>query len=619
MEAIHPHGFPPSPNPFFNVILDSKKKSEWYALHHRLHHGETGRKLNTLKAIGEIHHTCIIRGEEEMATLLIPVEAVGFWMATVVWRTLLEEENWGIGTIPQAIMATLSLLGMWPVRVNLVLSIQLQRVKCTCCCMFDGLLLSNVLLLCVVLVPPFPLFSMLSLLFSLLVCRPLPGLTEWSLGNGEYKGKGTLLREQKIQRPQTPARPDEATWSTLQLNYYLPFSENGLGDMRRLQPLIHDCGGATGRYVRVQLHGHRRIFDARVDVVGTKVQLPEGVTDKKDAKLCYGVMAREARSLPTPLMEYEVSEDPNDPVFYSTCYVRELKRLWVKHDWHDGLVKTGDFRMETTCLSCTSYDASITPQNETYVPDWTLDHTCHNCEAVGSTLSYQEHAPIAVNGGPSDATKDGNGTNLAPSLDGAADDENFLGFGMSKDTFVGVAVGGGLLIIVLLVVVVVFVVNNRSERASRRKVSIQLSNTAHLSNINRSSKFYGSNNDLARVDDKRILFDAYTMKRRETGAKRPDSQSGRTSVASRAKARSGTVDERSNWVQHIDEDNEIYYYYNLQTCESVWDPPLTFQMCAWQIEVDEHDAVFYSNETLGRTSWTVGDTQEGFNMENPMM
>jgi hypothetical protein len=73
------------------------------------------------------------------------------------------------------------------------------------------------------------------------------------------------------------------------------------------------------------------------------------------------------------------------------------------------------------------------------------------------------------------------------------------------------------------------------------------------------------------------------------------------------------------YFKHIDEDNEIYYYYNLQTCESVWDPPLTFQMCAWQIEVDEHDAVFYSNETLGRTSWTVGDTQEGFNMENPMM
>ena len=134
------------------------------------------------------------------------------------------------------------------------------------------------------------------------VCRPLPGLTEWSLGNGEYKGKGTLLREQKIHRPQTPPRPEDATWSILQLSYYLPFTEGGQADIRRLQPLLHDCGDATGRYVRVQLHGNRRIFDAKVDVVGTEVQLPEGVTDLKNAKLCYGVMAREARSLPTPLM-----------------------------------------------------------------------------------------------------------------------------------------------------------------------------------------------------------------------------------------------------------------------------------------------------------------------------
>ena len=540
-----------------------------------------------------------------MAISLTPVEVVGFWMATVVWMTIKEEENWGVGTIPQKIMVTLSLLGMWPVKVNLVLSIQMPQVNGFMVVLFHG---------CVVFVVS---YYFVALCFFILVCRPLSGLTEWSLGNAEYKGKGTLLREQKISRPQTPARPEKATWSTLQLNYYLPFTEGGSGEVRRLQPLIHDCGDATGRYVRVQLHGNRRIFDAKVDIVGTKIQLPDGVTDPKNAKLCYGVMAREARSLPTPLMEYVVSSDENDPVFYSTCYVRELKRLWVKHDWHEGLVKTGDFRMETTCLSCKSYDASTTPQNQTYLPDWTLDHTCHNCEAVGSTVAFQEHVPIAVNSDPDvpsdpdDATKEGDGTNLAPSMDGMANDGNDQS---TTNIVVGVAVGGGLLIIVLSVVAIVFVVKNRSERASHRKVSIQLGNTAHRSHNHRSN---GSNN----VCVNGRLFDAYTMKRRETGVKRPTTTEpdGRTSVASRAKARSGTVDERSVWEQHIDEVNEIYYYYNFRTCESVWDPPPTFKLCEWQIEVDDTSGtVFYENATLGTTSWTVGDTQEGFHMENPM-
>lgn len=323
--------------------------------------------------------------------------------------------------------------------------------------------------------------------------------------------------------------------------------------------------------------------------------------------------------LPSRQIEYEVSEDPNDPVFYSTCYVRELKRLWVKHDWHEELVIKGDFRLETTCLSCPSYDASITRQNDTYVPDWTLDHTCHNCDAVDSTLSYLEHDPIAVRGGPNDIAGDGNGTNLAPSMDG--DDQNFLGLGVSKETFIGIAVGGGLLIIVLSVVLVVFVVKNRSERASHRNGSIQLSNTARVSNTQRGNKFYGSNSELALLDEKRMLFDAYTTKRRESGALRPTSmEPGRKSSASREQALDGTVDDRSTWEQHIDEINEIYYYYNIQTCESVWDPPATFQLCEWQIEVDESSGdVFYSNENLGKTSWSVTDTQDGFKMKNPMM
>ena len=52
------------------------------------------------------------------------------------------------------------------------------------------------------------------------ICRPLPGLTEWSLGAPEYREKLALI-DQKTPRPQTPARPDESTWAILQLNYII--------------------------------------------------------------------------------------------------------------------------------------------------------------------------------------------------------------------------------------------------------------------------------------------------------------------------------------------------------------------------------------------------------------
>ena len=125
--------------------------------------------------------------------------------------------------------------------------------------------------------------------------------SEWSLGAPEYNEKLAIM-DQKIPRPQTPTRPETSTWSILQLNYYHPFSENGQGDMTQLHALVHDCGDHKGRYVRVQLHGKRRILDVRVDVVGTDIAVPAGI-DRSDAKLCYGVMARAARSrLPSAII-----------------------------------------------------------------------------------------------------------------------------------------------------------------------------------------------------------------------------------------------------------------------------------------------------------------------------
>ena len=272
------------------------------------------------------------------------------------------------------------------------------------------------------------------------ICRPLPGLTEWSLGAPEYREKLALI-DQKTPRPQTPARPDESTWAILQLNYYHPFSENGQGDLTQLAPLVHDCGDYKGRYVRVQLHGKRRILDVRIDVVGTEIAVPPG-TDRSDAKLCYGVMARSARSLPTPLMEYQVSNDPHDPVFYSTCYIREPKRLWQAHQWHESVKTVRDFRLETTCLRCDSYQASLDHVlNQTYVPHWTIDPTCTNCDAPStsnfSSLAYLEHDPLMP---PKEEKETGR---------------------LSQGAIIGLAVAGGLCLMLVMAGSVVYFVDTK--------------------------------------------------------------------------------------------------------------------------------------------------------------
>ena len=58
---------------------------------------------------------------------------------------------------------------------------------------------------------------------------------------------------------------------------------------RELCPVTVDCKGATGTYVRVQLPGDQRIFDARVRVNLAK---PPRVAGR--GSVCYGVEARKA-------------------------------------------------------------------------------------------------------------------------------------------------------------------------------------------------------------------------------------------------------------------------------------------------------------------------------------
>ena len=123
----------------------------------------------------------------------------------------------------------------------------------------------------------------------------------------------------------------------------------------------------------------------------------------RSSRRCYGVIPRLARTLPTPLMEYIVSQDPEDPVYYSTCYVREPKRLWIKPPWTQKPTPPM-WRLNGQCLSCDSFDsAKVLNRSLGWVPQWQMSDRCEDCDAPGrlslSAMEYDDPNAAADGGG----------------------------------------------------------------------------------------------------------------------------------------------------------------------------------------------------------------------------
>ena len=98
-------------------------------------------------------------------------------------------------------------------------------------------------------------------------------------------------------------------------------------DKDNLCPVHHDCKGAKGDYVRIELRGERRIVDVDVDV--NRASVEASTTAYGDnTMVCWAVVPRPEASLPVPLAEFYTTMDPEDPIFYSTCYVKEIEWLW---------------------------------------------------------------------------------------------------------------------------------------------------------------------------------------------------------------------------------------------------------------------------------------------------
>ena len=133
----------------------------------------------------------------------------------------------------------------------------------------------------------------------------------------------------------------------------------------------------------------------------------------------------------------------------------------------------------------------------------------------------------------------------------------------------------------------------------------------------RATDFYGTNHDLITVN---ANFRRYSADVLASGCKPPIVSEKNNAIQSGSRhSRERSWHEVSMWKQEIDKDQETYYYFNAQTCESIWEAPEGFVKCEWQIVMDDvSQKIYYSNEKSGETSWSINDTQEDFQQGNPM-
>lgn len=99
-----------------------------------------------------------------------------------------------------------------------------------------------------------------------------------------------------------------------------------------------------------------------------------GSLQAEDAFVCYGVEARAHKDASTP--EFIISKDPADPIFYSTCYVREFAIEFLPPPGsRDGLFK-GSFLAEANTTSEVYNDAL---KDESFKREWDFNGACLEC------------------------------------------------------------------------------------------------------------------------------------------------------------------------------------------------------------------------------------------------
>ena len=167
-------------------------------------------------------------------------------------------------------------------------------------------------------------------------------------------------------------------------------------------PYEIDCGGVIGTYVRVRLPGSGRALALRsVDVFRAEpkgVPLSTSAEDPQRGYACYGTEAQLTHEATTEtfleevkLLDYTISTDPRDPIFYSTCFHFEIVTNWLpifdlSVDVDNAVHR--QFNFSGHCLSCESYFQNYLnrtdPSLNGYIsPQWYWQSSgdCEDCDA----------------------------------------------------------------------------------------------------------------------------------------------------------------------------------------------------------------------------------------------
>jgi len=140
-------------------------------------------------------------------------------------------------------------------------------------------------------------------------------------------------------------------------------------------PYMINCNGAVGKYFRLYLKAKSsQRFLMTTEVRAHRQSIPTKIlSPEKEAMVCYGI---EARTATATSPSFVISEDPFDPIFYSTCltYSRNIKWLNIPQV----APPKPKYIFDTTCLSCDSFYGNLNlSENDT--AHWYLDNVCKLC------------------------------------------------------------------------------------------------------------------------------------------------------------------------------------------------------------------------------------------------
>jgi hypothetical protein len=156
----------------------------------------------------------------------------------------------------------------------------------------------------------------------------------------------------------------------------------------------------------VPLHNDRNVYFKGINLIPWDDECKDDKVHftyaPNNTLVCFGVQARERTDVIT---QYEVTDDPEDAMFFSSCYVRSLS--WeFQSITQPAKPQATPWVFADQCISCeaaaTNYHA-----NFSYSPRWATSEQCVNCDQFPAAPAIVNNGwELIVDGGECDGNDD---------------------------------------------------------------------------------------------------------------------------------------------------------------------------------------------------------------------